>query len=54
MDRTVDMLRVLGWTFFPSTVWLRSHYDLESPWQTSVYRAVHPLRVCWLAAKHLA
>ncbi len=53
MDRTVDMLRVLGWTFFPSTAWLRSHYDLETPWQTPVYRAMHPLRVCWLAARHL-
>jgi hypothetical protein len=51
MDRSTDALRVLGWTFFPSSTWLRLHYELEAPWQIRVYRAVHPLRVCWLAAK---
>jgi hypothetical protein len=51
MDRAIDMLRVLGWTFFPSTAWLRSHYELQTPWQIPVYRAAHPLRVCWLAAR---
>lgn len=53
MDRGVDTLRVLGRTFFPSTAWLRSHYELGTPWQIPVYRAAHPLRVCWLAAKQL-
>jgi hypothetical protein len=50
MDRPVDALRVFGWTFFPSATWLRHHYTLE-PWQVPLYRAVHPLRVCWLAAR---
>jgi hypothetical protein len=53
MDRGVDTLRVLGWTFFPSTAWLRQHYELQAVWEIPVYRAVHPMRVCWLAAKHL-
>jgi Uncharacterised nucleotidyltransferase len=53
MDRAVDTLRVLGWTFFPSSAWLRFHYELETPWQIPVYRAVHPLRVCWLVARQL-
>jgi hypothetical protein len=53
MDRAIDALRVFGWTFFPSTAWLRSHYALESPWRIPVYRVVHPLRVGWLAAKQL-
>jgi hypothetical protein len=53
MDRAVDALRVLGWTFFPSAAWLSSHYELRTLWQIPVYRAVHPLRVFWLAAKQL-
>jgi len=52
MDRGSDVLRVLAWTFFPSSTWLRHHYALE-PWQVPLYRAVHPLRVCWLAARQL-
>lgn len=50
MDRPVDALRVFAWTFFPSAMWLRHHYTLER-WQVPLYRAVHPLRVCWLAAR---
>jgi Uncharacterised nucleotidyltransferase len=50
MDRGIDVLRVFAWTFFPSATWLRHHYTLE-PWQVPLYRAVHPLRVCWLAAR---
>jgi hypothetical protein len=50
MDRPLDALRVFAWTFFPSATWLRHHYALE-PWQVPLYRAVHPLRVCWLAAR---
>jgi hypothetical protein len=53
MDRARDAARVLAWTFFPSATWLRHHYTL-SPWQVPLYRAVHPLRVCWLAARQLA
>lgn len=53
MDRSADALRVLGWTFFPSSTWLRLHYALEAAWKIPIYRAVHPLRVCWLAVKHL-
>jgi hypothetical protein len=49
MDRPTDVLRVLVWTFFPSGTWLRFHYDLGAAWQVPVYRAIHPLRVCWLA-----
>jgi hypothetical protein len=52
MDRGVDALRVFIWTFFPSATWLRHHYEL-TPWQVPLYRAVHPLRVCWLAARAL-
>jgi hypothetical protein len=50
MDRPVDALRVFAWTFFPSATWLRHHYTLER-WRVPLYRAVHPLRVCWLAAR---
>jgi hypothetical protein len=53
MDRALDTLRVLAWTFFPSRTWLRFHYELESAWRIPVYRALHPLRVCWLAARQL-
>jgi len=51
MDRLADVLRVLVWTFFPSGTWLRFHYELRARWQVPVYRAIHPLRVCWLAAR---
>jgi hypothetical protein len=53
MDRPTDVLRVLVWTLFPSGTWLRFHYELGAPWQVPVYRAIHPLRVCWLAARQL-
>jgi hypothetical protein len=53
MDRARDVLRVLAWTFFPSATWLRHHYELGARWQVPLYRAVHPLRVCWLAARQL-
>jgi len=53
MDRGVDVLRVLAWTFFPSGTWLRFHYELEAPWKVPVYRAVHPLRVCWRTVRQL-
>jgi hypothetical protein len=53
MDRVVDTLRVLGWTFFPTRTWLRFHYELEAAWQIALYRALHPLRICWLAARQL-
>jgi Uncharacterised nucleotidyltransferase len=52
MDRAIDVLRVFAWTFFPSSTWLKHHYTLDS-WQVPLYRAVHPLRVCWLAARQL-
>jgi hypothetical protein len=52
MDRPADVLRVFAWTFFPSATWLEHHYTLE-PWQVPLFRAVHPLRVCWLAARRL-
>jgi hypothetical protein len=51
LDRLVDVLRVLAWSFFPSSTWLRFHYEIEAPWQLAVYRAIHPLRVCWLATR---
>jgi hypothetical protein len=53
MDRSVDVLRVLAWTFFPSRTWLRLHYAIESPWQVPVYRVMHPLRVCWRMATQI-
>ena len=52
MDRVRDVARVFARTFFPSATWLRHHYAL-APWQVPLYRAVHPLRVCWLAARQL-
>lgn len=52
MDRARDVARVFTWTFFPSATWLRHHYAL-APWQVPLYRAVHPLRVCWLTARQL-
>jgi Uncharacterised nucleotidyltransferase len=51
MDRLVDVFRVLAWSFFPSSTWLRFHYEIEARWQLLVYRAIHPLRVCWLATR---
>ncbi len=51
MDRPADVLRVLAWTLFPSRTWLRLHYELDASWQVPFYRAAHPLRVCWLAAR---
>ena len=53
MDRPADVLRVLVWTFFPSSTWLRFHYEIEAPWRVPVYRAIHPFRVCWLASRQL-
>jgi hypothetical protein len=53
MDRAADTLRVLNWTFFPPSGWLRQHYELHTPWQVRAYRVVHPIRVCWIAAKQL-
>jgi len=53
MDRSIDVLRVLTWTFFPSRTWLRLHYAIESPWQVPVYRAMHPVRVCWRMATQI-
>ena len=52
MDRARDVARVFTWTFFPSATWLKHHYAL-APWQVPLYRAVHPLRVCWLTARQL-
>ncbi len=52
MDRARDVLRVFAWTFFPSATWLRHHYAL-APWQVPLYRAAHPLRVCWLVTRPL-
>jgi Uncharacterised nucleotidyltransferase len=51
MDRPADVLRVLVWTLFPSDTWLRLHYRIEVRWQVLIYRALHPLRVGWLAAR---
>jgi Uncharacterised nucleotidyltransferase len=53
MDRPVDVFRLLAWTFFPSRTWLRFHYQIEATWRIAVYRAIHPFRVCCLAAKQL-
>ena len=53
MDRGVDVLRVLAWTFFPSATWLRLHYSIDAPWQVPVYRALHPVRVCWRMVRQL-
>ena len=52
MDRARDVVRVFAWTFFPSATWLRHHYALAR-WQVPLYRAAHPLRVCWLATRQL-
>jgi hypothetical protein len=51
VDEVRDVLRVLGWTAFPSATWLRSHYGTSSPWGLRVWRALHPLRIAWLAAR---
>jgi hypothetical protein len=53
MDRATDVLRVLVWSFFPSGTWLRFHYEIAAWWRVPVYRVIHPLRVCWLAARQL-
>jgi hypothetical protein len=53
MDHPADVLRVLAWTFFPSRTWLTLHYEIEARWQVALYRAIHPLRVGWLAARQL-
>jgi putative nucleotidyltransferase-like protein len=53
MDRGVDVLRVLAWTFFPSDTWLRLHYSIDAPWQVPLYRLLHPVRVCWRLARRL-
>jgi Uncharacterised nucleotidyltransferase len=53
MDRGVDVLRVLAWTFFPSGTWLTLHYAIQAPWQVPLYRAVHPIRVFWRTARQL-
>ena len=51
MDSLRDLLRVIWTSFFPSRTWLKLHYTLTSRWQIGLYRALHPIRVCYLAAK---
>lgn len=51
VDRLADLGRVLGWTAFPSATWLREHYGATSRWQRASWRAMHPFRVAWLAAR---
>ena len=53
MDRGLDVVRVLAWTFFPSGTWLRLHYSIDAQWQVPLYRAIHPVRVCWRIARQL-
>lgn len=51
MDSLADLLRVIWTSLFPSRTWLKSHYTLTTRWQIGLYRALHPIRVCYLAAK---
>jgi hypothetical protein len=51
VDAVGDLLRVLAWTAFPSAAWLRAHYGATSTWRLGVWRAMHPLRIAWLAAR---
>jgi hypothetical protein len=53
MDRLRDVLRVIWTSLFPSRTWVKLHYAVTSKWQISLYRFLHPIRVCYLAAKHL-
>lgn len=51
MDRPGGVLRILGFTFFPSPDWVRFHYSVTSWWQTSLRRILHPVRVLYLAIR---
>lgn len=51
MDSLLDVLRVIWTSLFPSRTWLKLHYALSSKWQICLYRALHPIRVCYLATK---
>lgn len=51
MDRLRDVLRVIWGSLFPSRTWVRFHYAASSNWQVLLYRLLHPIRACYLAAK---
>lgn len=51
VDDIGDLGSVLAWTAFPSAAWLREHYGATSRWQRAAWRAMHPFRVAWLAAR---
>jgi hypothetical protein len=51
VDDVADVARVLAWTAFPSAAWLRAHYGTQSRWGLRAWRAMHPFRVAWLAAR---
>lgn len=53
MDRLRDVLRVIWGSLFPSRTWVRLHYAATSNWQIALYRLLHPIRACFLAAKQL-
>lgn len=53
MDRWRDVWRVLWRSLFPSPVWVGFHYGVTSRWRIALHRAFHPLRVCYLALRHL-
>lgn len=53
MDRPAGVLRILGFTFFPSPDWLRFHYSVRSWWRVGLCWLVHPVRVVYLAVTRL-
>ena len=54
MDRARDVLAVVWRSVFLTRTWMRFHYGTAAPLRIAWYRVVHPLRVCWLALRHLA
>jgi hypothetical protein len=53
MDRSCHVFLVLWKSFFPSRAWVTFHYALQSRWQITLYQALHPFRVGYLAVKNL-
>jgi hypothetical protein len=49
MDRARDVLRVIWRSVFPASAWLRAHYGVHAGGHLTLYRLLHPLRVCYLA-----
>lgn len=53
MDRVRHVLTVLWTSVCPSSTWVKLHYEVTSRWRIALYRLVHPVRVAYLAVRHL-